>query len=60
MTAVVLFEIGSAVCGAAPSSIAFIMGRAIAGLGAGGVQSGVVCSRKRAFAIGKSIYTEIH
>jgi MFS family permease len=38
----VLFEIGSAVCGAAPSSIAFIIGRAIAGLGAGGTQSGIV------------------
>lgn len=42
LVAVVLFEIGSAVCGAAPNSIAFIIGRAIAGLGAGGVQSGVV------------------
>ena len=42
LTAVVLFEVGSAICGAAPSSIAFIIGRAIAGLGAGGVQSGVV------------------
>ena len=43
LTAVVLFEVGSAICGAAPNSIAFIIGRAIAGLGAGGVQSGVVC-----------------
>jgi MFS family permease len=43
ITALVLFEVGSAICGAAPSSIAFIIGRAIAGLGAGGVQSGVVC-----------------
>jgi MFS family permease len=42
LTAVVLFEIGSAICGAAPNSIAFIVGRAIAGLGAGGVQSGVI------------------
>ena len=44
LTAVVLFELGSAICGAAPNSIAFIIGRAIAGLGAGGVQSGVVSS----------------
>jgi MFS family permease len=43
LTALVLFEVGSAICGAAPNSIAFIIGRAIAGLGAGGVQSGVVC-----------------
>jgi MFS family permease len=42
LVAIVLFEIGSAVCGAAPNSVAFIVGRAIAGLGAGGVQSGVV------------------
>lgn len=43
LTAVVLFEVGSAICGAAPGSVTFIVGRAIAGLGAGGVQSGVVC-----------------
>ncbi|KAF4453561.1 putative aflatoxin efflux pump AFLT [Fusarium austroafricanum] len=42
ITAVVLFEIGSAICGAAPNSIAFIIGRAIAGLGAGGTQSGIL------------------
>ena len=42
LTAVLLFEVGSAICGAAPNSIAFIIGRAIAGLGAGGVQSGIV------------------
>ncbi|KAJ3468408.1 hypothetical protein MRS44_002473 [Fusarium solani] len=35
MAAAVLFEVGSAICGAAPNSIAFIIGRAIAGLGAG-------------------------
>lgn len=42
LIAVLLFEIGSAICGAAPTSVSFIIGRAIAGLGAGGVQSGVV------------------
>ncbi|KAL1892227.1 hypothetical protein Sste5346_007183 [Sporothrix stenoceras] len=42
LTAVVLFEVGSVICGAAPNSVAFIVGRAIAGLGAGGVQSGVI------------------
>jgi MFS family permease len=42
LTAVLLFEVGSAICGAAPNSIAFIIGRAIAGLGAGGIGSGVV------------------
>jgi MFS family permease len=33
---IVLFEIGSAVCGAAPNSTAFIVGRAIAGTGSSG------------------------
>ncbi|KAI8720323.1 MFS domain-containing protein [Fusarium sp. LHS14.1] len=42
MAAAVLFEVGSAICGAAPNSIAFIIGRAMAGLGAGGIQSGVL------------------
>ena len=37
---ILTFEIGSAICGAAPNSIALIIGRAIAGLGAAGVQSG--------------------
>jgi MFS family permease len=42
LTAIFLFEVGSALCASAPSSIAFIIGRAISGLGAGGVQSGIV------------------
>lgn len=36
----VVFEIGSAVCGAAPSSDALIVGRAIAGLGSAGLFQG--------------------
>ena len=41
---VAVFEVGSAVCGAAPSSVAFIIGRAIAGVGAAGITSGaIVC-----------------
>lgn len=39
---ILLFEIGSAICGAAPSSTAFIVGRAIAGLGASGLFSGLM------------------
>jgi MFS family permease len=35
-----IFEVGSAVCGSAPSSAAFIVGRAIAGLGSAGIYSG--------------------
>lgn len=38
----VIFEIGSAICGAAPNSNAFIIGRAIAGLGASGLFSGLM------------------
>lgn len=38
----VLFEIGSAICGAAPNSISFILGRAIAGLGSSGLFSGLM------------------
>jgi len=37
---IVVFEIGSAICGAAPTSTAFIVGRAIAGLGSAGIFSG--------------------
>lgn len=33
----IVFEAGSALCGAAPTSAAFIVGRAIAGLGAAGI-----------------------
>lgn len=42
MSSIILFEAGSALCGAAPSSIAFILGRSIAGIGAGGILSGAV------------------
>ncbi|GIK05368.1 hypothetical protein Aspvir_009477 [Aspergillus viridinutans] len=42
MTSIVLFEVGSALCGAAPNSIGFILGRAIAGLGSGGISSGAM------------------
>ncbi|KAI1420699.1 MFS general substrate transporter [Xylaria sp. FL1777] len=41
LATVAVFEIGSAICGAAPNSIAFIIGRAIAGLGGAGIFSGV-------------------
>lgn len=37
---IVIFEVGSALCGAAPNSIAFIIGRAIAGLGSAGIFCG--------------------
>lgn len=39
---IAIFEIGSAICGAAPSSNVFIFGRAIAGVGAAGIFSGAI------------------
>jgi hypothetical protein len=42
LSTIVLFEAGSALCGAAPNSVAFIIGRAIQGVGSAGVFSGVV------------------
>ncbi|OJI88495.1 hypothetical protein ASPTUDRAFT_61116 [Aspergillus tubingensis CBS 134.48] len=42
MSSIILFEAGSALCGAAPSSITFIIARAIAGMGAGGISSGAM------------------
>jgi MFS family permease len=56
-----LFEVGSAICGAAPNSIAFIIGRAIAGLGAGGVQSGIVRSPSYSLRASKELaHTIMH
>jgi MFS family permease len=40
LTAIFIFELGSLICGVAPSSIALIIGRAIAGLGAAGIGTG--------------------
>ena len=37
VTSIIVFEVGSALCGAAPSSVALIVGRAIAGIGAAGI-----------------------
>ncbi|KAF1848750.1 putative efflux pump antibiotic resistance protein [Cucurbitaria berberidis CBS 394.84] len=42
LLAIAIFEVGSAICGAAPSSVAFIIGRAIAGLGSAGIMNGSV------------------
>ena len=40
LIAIVIFELGSLVCGVAPNSTALIVGRAIAGLGSAGIFSG--------------------
>jgi MFS family permease len=39
---ILVFEVGSAVCGAAPTSTALIIGRAVTGLGFAGLFSGTV------------------
>ncbi|KAF2725269.1 MFS general substrate transporter [Polychaeton citri CBS 116435] len=39
---ILIFEVGSAICGAAPSSDVFIVGRALAGLGSAGIQNGAI------------------
>ena len=39
-TSVLVFEIGSAICGAAPTSNALIIGRVIAGIGGAGMYLG--------------------
>ncbi|KAK8856647.1 Major Facilitator Superfamily protein [Apiospora arundinis] len=41
MVSLFIFELGSLICALAPTSTAFIVGRAIAGAGAAGVSSGV-------------------
>ncbi|EXJ96431.1 hypothetical protein A1O1_01557 [Capronia coronata CBS 617.96] len=42
LTSIVIFEVGSAVCGGAPTSDALIVGRAIAGVGSAGIFSGAL------------------
>jgi MFS family permease len=40
LIAIFIFELGSLICGVAPNSVALIVGRAIAGVGAAGIGSG--------------------
>ena len=42
ITCIILFEVGSAICGAAPNIDALIVGRAICGLGGTGMYTGVL------------------
>ncbi|KAF2199790.1 putative efflux pump antibiotic resistance protein [Delitschia confertaspora ATCC 74209] len=59
MTCVLLFEVGSAICGAAPSMAALIVGRAICGFGGAGMYTGsmtllslTTTEQERAFYLG--------
>ncbi|KAH7396378.1 putative MFS aflatoxin efflux pump [Pyrenochaeta sp. MPI-SDFR-AT-0127] len=47
LLSIFLFEVGSAICGAAPNSISFIIGRAVAGIGAAGILAGSVVTITR-------------
>ncbi|KAK3374134.1 major facilitator superfamily domain-containing protein [Lasiosphaeria ovina] len=40
LLSIIIFEVGSLICAVAPNSVAFIIGRAIAGVGAAGVGAG--------------------
>ncbi|KNG46083.1 aflatoxin efflux pump aflt [Stemphylium lycopersici] len=42
LIAILIFEIGSAICGCAPTSTVLIVGRAIAGIGAAGISCGAI------------------
>ncbi|KAL3423790.1 major facilitator superfamily transporter [Phlyctema vagabunda] len=42
LVAIAIFEIGSLVCATAPNSVALIIGRAVAGIGSGGLFSGAI------------------
>ena len=42
LAAIVVFEVGSAVCGAAPTSSALSIGRAVAGMGSAGIFTGAL------------------
>jgi MFS family permease len=42
LSSILVFEVGSAICGAAPNSEALIIGRAIAGCGSAGIFSGAM------------------
>ncbi|KAK4998335.1 hypothetical protein LTR66_002423 [Elasticomyces elasticus] len=53
LLSIFLFEIGSAICGAAPTSIAFIVGRAVAGIGAAGILAGSVVTVTRIVPLNK-------
>jgi MFS family permease len=50
LVSIFIFELGSLICGVAPNSTTLIVGRAIAGLGAGGIGSG--CYTIIAFSAG--------
>lgn len=60
LSALVIFEIGSLVCGVTPNSLGLILGRAIAGIGAAGLFSGAILIIANSVPLGKRpLYTGI-
>ncbi|KAL1798981.1 hypothetical protein ACET3X_003018 [Alternaria dauci] len=60
LTFVLLFELGSLLCGVASSSVVLIVGRVVAGLGASGIVNGAMTILAGAVAADKSpVYTGI-
>jgi MFS family permease len=60
LSAIALFELGSLICGAAPTSNALIVGRAIAGLGSAGVfNGGVIIISRTVPLVRRPIYVGI-
>ncbi|KKP02454.1 MFS transporter [Trichoderma harzianum] len=53
LTALLIFEVGSIVCATAPSSVALIVGRAVAGIGGAGIVSGTLIILSRCLPLHK-------
>ncbi|KAL7960374.1 major facilitator superfamily domain-containing protein [Trichoderma compactum] len=53
LIALLIFEIGSIVCATAPSSVALIVGRAVAGIGGAGIVSGTLIILSRCLPLHK-------
>lgn len=53
LASIALFEIGSVLCGAAPNSEVFIVGRALAGMGSAGLMSGNIILVAGSVPLGK-------
>ena len=51
LTALFIFEVGSLICGVAPTSVVLVIGRAIAGVGAAGIGSGAFISKPTSHTI---------
>jgi MFS family permease len=60
IASIVLFEVGSAVCGAAPNMNAMICGRIIAGMGGAGIYLGYVCSEHSLGSTNRHQGTHLH